>query len=195
MNYSDALPHRPFRLTWPPLLFALTPSKPSFAREAPYQIDHSVWIPAFPDQVYDEFAECSHCDKWVGQFVRLESLTPDQPPDRRLYEESFTFMTVRIRMLEAERGRRWLGTVERCTLPVARQLLQEVTFEPGDNGGTNFRWRVYYTPSWVVRPFLKSVQRLFDQMFRDDTEQLAAFFRTRQPLTASKGGGPPQQAH
>ena len=104
MIRSEAPAHRPPRLTWPPLLFALTPSDPSFARQAAYTIDHSAWIPASPEQVYDEFAECTHCDEWVDQFVRFESRTPERPPHLRIYEESFRFMTVRIRMLEAERG-------------------------------------------------------------------------------------------
>jgi hypothetical protein len=88
-------------------------------------------------------------------------------------------MTVRVRTLEAERGRRWLASIDRCTFPIARQVLQVVTFEPVD-GGTNFRWRVYYTPSWIVRPVLGLMRRLFDDLFRLSTEQLAAFFRTRQ---------------
>jgi hypothetical protein len=194
MIHTHALVYHPSRPTWPPLLFGFTPAAPSFAREARYTIDHSAWIPAPPDQVYDEFSNCPHGREWVDQFVRLEVLTPDAPPDQRVYDESFSFMSVRVRTLEAERGKRWLASIDRCTLPIARQVLQVVTFEPA-NGGTNFRWRIYYTPSWIVRPFLGLTQRLFDGLFRQSTQQLAAFFRTRQPGARGREGAPPQEAH
>jgi hypothetical protein len=185
--------HSP-RLTWPPLLCGFTPATPSFAREARFKIDHGAWIPASPEQVYDEFSNCPHGREWVDQFVRLEVLTPDASPDQRVYDETFTFMSVRVRTLEAERGRRWLASIDRCTLPIARQVLQVVTFEPVD-GGTNFHWRIYYTPSRVVRPILGLTQRLFDGLFRQSTEQLAAFFRTRQLSAGGREDPPPQEVH
>ncbi|HEY0096531.1 MAG TPA: SRPBCC family protein [Archangium sp.] len=194
MNHLHASAYHLPRITWPPLLCGFTPATPSFAREARYEIDHSAWIPAPPDQVYDEFSNCPHGREWVDQFVRLDVLTPDAPPDQRVYDESFTFMTVRVRTLEAERGRRWLASIDRCTFPIAKKVLQVVTFEPVD-GGTNFRWRLYYTPSWIVRPFLGLMQRLFDDLFRQSTQQLAAFFRTRQLSAGGRQGGPSQQAH
>lgn len=194
MTHTHAPVHHPSRPTWPPLVCGFTPSSPSFEREARYKIDHSAWIPASPEQVYDEFSNCPHGRDWVDQFVRLEVLTPDASPDQRVYDESFTFMSVRVRTLEAERGKRWLASIDRCTLPIARQVLQVVTFEPV-NGGTHFRWRLYYSPSWVVRPFLGLMQRLFDGMFRQSTEQLAAFFRTRQLSAEGRAGTPPQEVH
>ncbi|HEX8826100.1 MAG TPA: SRPBCC family protein [Archangium sp.] len=193
MIHAPALIHHPSRLTWPPLLFGLTPTTPSFAREARYKLDHRAWIPAPPEQVYDEFSTCTHGGEWVDQFVRIDMLTPEAPPAQRIYDESFTFMTVRVRTLEAERGRCWFASLDRCTLPIARQVLQEATFEPA-KGGTSFRWRVYYTPSWVVRPFLGRMQRLFDQLFLQSTEQLAAFFRDRQRGAGGRKGGPFQEA-
>jgi len=194
MIYSDAPAHRPARLTWPPLLFGLGPTTPSFAKEARYKIDNSARIPAPPEQVYDEFSDCTHGREWVHQFVRLNVLTPDAPADQRIYEESFSFMSVRVRTLEAERGRRWVASIDRCTLPIARRILQEVTFEPVAGGRTDFRWRIYYTPSWIVRPFLRGAQHVFEQMFRQSTEQLAAFFRARPRLHGGEEGSPPQEA-
>ncbi|OJH38971.1 hypothetical protein BON30_22445 [Cystobacter ferrugineus] len=174
------------------MLFGLVPSTSSFAGEARYKIDTGARIPASPRQVYEEFTDCTHGREWVDRFVRLNTLTPDAPADQRIYEESFTFMSVRVRTLEVEHGRRWVASIDRCTLPIARQILQEATFEPAAGGGTDFRWRIYYTPSWIVRPFLKGAQRVFEQLFRRSTEQLAAFFHARQRLMRGEGGIPLQ---
>jgi len=195
MTPTHAPAYHPTRRTWPPLVCGFTPTTPSFAGEARFAIDHSAWIPAPPEQVYDEFSNCPHGREWVDQFVRLDVLTPDAPPDQRVYDEAFTFMSVRVRTLEAERGKRWLASIDRCTLPIAKKVLQVVTFEPV-NGGTHFRWRIYYSPSWIVRPFLGLTQRLFDGLFRQSTQQLAAFFRTRQPSAGGgREAGPSQEVH
>lgn len=181
MSHPGASIHRPFRPKWP-LVFALTPSEQSFADEAEYSIDNQAVIPAPPEQVYDEFIGLENGFKWVQHLVRLDVLTPGAPPDRRIYDETWDFMTVRIRTVEAHRGRRWVGSIDNSSLPLTRQMLQVVTFEPLPNGYTHFRWRLYYTPSLLVRPILRGLQRAFEQMFRQDTERLAAFFREERPL-------------
>jgi hypothetical protein len=171
---------RLFGFKWP-LVFALTPSEQSFAHEAEYTIDNQALIPARPEQVYDEFIGLENGIKWVKYLVRLDVLTPGAPPDRRIYDETWTFMTVRIRTIEAVRGRRWVGSIDNSSLPLSRQMLQVVTFEPLPSGYTHFRWRLYYTPSLLVRPILRGLQRAFEQLFSLDTEQLAAFFRESRP--------------
>jgi hypothetical protein len=171
-------------LKWP-LVFALTPSEQSFADEAEYKIDNQALIPALPEQVYDEFIGLENGLKWVKYLVRLDALTPGAPPDRRLYDETWSFMTVRIRTIEAHRGRRWVGSIDHSSLPPSRQMLQVVTFEPLPNGSTHFRWRLYYTPSWVARPFLRGLQHAFEELFRQDTELLAAFFRENRSAAGS----------
>jgi polyketide cyclase/dehydrase/lipid transport protein len=176
MSHPGVSLHRLFRPKWP-LVFALTPSEQSFADEAEYKIDNQALIPALPEQVYDEFIGLENGLKWVNHLVRLDQLTPGAPPDRRIYDETWSFMTVRIRTLEADRGRRWVGSIDHSSLPLSRQMLQVVTFEPLPNGCTHFHWRLYYTPSLLVRPLLRSLQRAFEQTFRQDTERLAAFFQ------------------
>jgi hypothetical protein len=180
MKYPGVSLHRPFRPKWP-LVFSLIPSEQSFAREAVYKIDNQTLITAAPEHVYDEFIGLGNGFKWVQHLVRLDLLTPDSPPDRHIYDETWAFMTVRIRTLEARRGQRWVGSIDNSSLPLARQMLQVVTFETAPNGCTHFHWRVYYTPSLLVRPILPVLQRIFEQMFHQDTQQLAAFFRETRP--------------
>lgn len=46
-------------------------------------------------------------------------------------------------------------------------------------------------PSWVARPILRGLRRAFEELFRQDTEQPAAFFRATRPGT----GAPTQRPH
>lgn len=169
------------RLIPKPLLFTLAPSEASFANTAPFQFDSSAWVPATPAQVFDEFSACLHGHRWVKNFVRFDTLTTEAPPDRRIHEETFTFMKLRLRMLESERGKRWVSSLDASSLPFAGRLLQVVTFEPA-NEGTNFRWRFYYTPSWLIRPIHGLLRNIFTQMFDRSAQRLAAFFQEQNRL-------------
>jgi hypothetical protein len=164
------------RPAWP-LVFALTPSEPSFARRAHRVIDHSARVPASPEQVYDEFTELAHGTEWLDQFLHIDLHTPEAPPDRRIYTETFTFMSLRFHLCEAERGRRWVASVDNCSLPLAAQMLEEVTFEPMDDGSTLFRWRIHYTPSRLARPVIGPLEPHFGGLFKRSTAQLATFFQ------------------
>jgi hypothetical protein len=170
-----------------PLLFALLPSEPSFANEAPQVFDNRARVPAPPELVYDEFSECKHGHEWLPFFDRFDSLTPGEPLDRRINEETFIFLKLRLRMLEAERGKRWVCSLDSCSLPFARRFLEDVTFEPAAGGGTDFHWRIYYRPSWLVRPFLWLLRPLVERFLRRSTERLARFFGDQRLIP--QGGG------
>lgn len=175
------------RLIPKPLLFTLLPSEASFANEAPHVIDNRARVPAPPELVYDEFSECKHAHAWLIFFDRFDTRTPGEPPDRRINDETFLFLKVRLRMLEAERGKRWVCSIDSSSLPFARQLLEDVTFEPAAGGGTDFHWRIYYTPSWLARPFHRLLRPLVERLFRRNTERLARFFGN-QGLIPQAGG-------
>jgi polyketide cyclase/dehydrase/lipid transport protein len=170
-----------------PLLFALVPSEASFANEAPHVIDTRARVPAPPELVYDEFSECKHAHEWLRFFERFDSLTPGEPLDRRINEETFLFMKLRLRMLEAERGKHWVCSIDSSSLPFARQILEDVTFEPAADGGTDFHWRIYYRPSWLARPFHRMLRPVIDRLFRRNTAGLARFFGEQRLIP--QGGG------
>jgi hypothetical protein len=175
----EMLGARAQRMKWP-LLFRLTPSDPSFADRAPFVIDNQARIAAPPERVFDELVGMENGTAWVEHFLRLDWVDRGEAVDRRVYDETFSFMSLRIRNIVAERGRLWIASVDACSFPLARQMLEVATFEP-DGDGTLFRWRVHYEPPAPVRPFRPVVQPFFERMFRRSTERLAEFCAKRSP--------------
>lgn len=61
--------------------------------------------------------------------------------DGAVVDESFAFMTMRMRTVEYQHGVRLVMSVDRCTLPLGTELLQIFEAEPCA-GGCRVRWRV-----------------------------------------------------
>ncbi|MDO9020688.1 MAG: SRPBCC family protein [Deltaproteobacteria bacterium] len=169
------------RLAWP-MLFRLQPSDLSFAPRATSVIDHRAHIAAPPEVVFDELVSLAHGREWLEHYLHVEwegAAPAPVPPDPRVLgrpsDQTFRFMTLRVRVVVAERGRRLVSSVEACSLPLARWMVEEVTFEPTPDGGTDFRWTISSEALAVTRPLLPLIQPLFDGLFRRSTARLAAF--------------------
>jgi uncharacterized protein YndB with AHSA1/START domain len=169
------------RLAWP-RLFNLAPCDTSFAPRATFVIDNHAHIKAPPEVVFDELVTLAHGRSWLEHYVDVRWLGSEPaplPPDPRVIGRSsvqtFTFMTLRIQVVLAERGRRLVSSVESCSLPLAKWMVEEVTFTPTADGGTDFRWIVSSESLGVTRPFQPLVEPMFKDMFRKSTERLATF--------------------
>lgn len=169
------------RLAWP-RLFHLEPSDTSFTPRADFVIDNRAHIHAAPELVFDEMVTLAHGREWLEHFVDVKWLgagTAPLPPDPRVIgrtsDQAFTFMTLRIQIILAERGRRMVSTVDSCSLPLAKWMVEEVTFEPTADGGTDFHWVVSSQSLRATRLFQPMIEPLFRDMFRKSTERLATF--------------------
>lgn len=168
-------------LAWP-RLFHLEPSDTSFAPRATFVIDNRAHIKAAPELVFDELVTLAHGREWLEHFVDVSWVGAEAaplPPDPRVLgrasDQTFLFMTLRIRIVVAERGRRLVSSVESCSLPLGKWMVEEVTFEPTADGGTDFRWTISSEALAVTRPFRPLIEPIFTAMFRKSTERFAAF--------------------
>ena len=168
-------------LAWP-RLFHFEPSDTSFTPRATFVIDNRAHIQAAPELVFDELVTLAHGREWLEHFVDVSWIgtgAAPMPPDPRVIgrtsDQTFHFMTLRIQVILAERGRRLVSSVESCSLPLAKWMVEEVTFEPTADGGTDFRWVISSESLGLTRPFQPLVEPLFEAMFRKSTERFAAF--------------------
>ena len=168
-------------LAWP-RLFHFEPSDTSFTPRATLVIDNRAHIQAAPEVVYDELVTVAHGRDWLEHFVDVSWIgpggTPTLPDPRvigRRSDQTFQFMTLRIQIILAERGRRLVSSVESCSLPLGKWMVEEVTFEPTADGGTDFHWVVASESPALILPFQPLVEPLFREMFRKSTERFAAF--------------------
>jgi Polyketide cyclase / dehydrase and lipid transport len=171
----DRLLARGITPRWPQP-FRLEPSDASFAPRATFVIDNRAHIDAPPEQVFDDLVFLPRGRSWLEQFLHLRWIGPDAPLEGRSSDQTFTFMTLRIRIVAAERGRRVVTSVDASSLPLARWMCEEATFEPA-GGGTDFHWRIYSDPLPVLSPARPLIEPVFNAMFRRSTERLAALFR------------------
>jgi FAD/FMN-containing dehydrogenase len=161
----------PGRRRWP-LFFKLRPSDADFAGRAPFVIDEHAVIAAPPDAIYDAIADLAGAREWLADFVRGDWISGPDEQGRQVVDEVFRFMTQRVRTFHAERGRRWMASIDACTLPLGREMMEDVELTPLPDGRTQLRWRYYYDPYGVVRPVRRPVERFFAKMIRDDIARL-----------------------
>jgi FAD/FMN-containing dehydrogenase len=173
------------RLRWP-LLFKLHPSDASFGERAEFVIDEHAVIGAPPEQVYDAIVDLHGAREWLADFVRAEWVSGPDEQGRQVVDELFTFMSQRVRTFHAERGRRWMASIDACTLPLGREMMEDLELQPLPDGRTQLRWRYYYEPYRAVMAIRRPLHDYFAKMIRQDIGRLADWLEARQP--------PPQAA-
>jgi FAD/FMN-containing dehydrogenase len=167
-----AIPQAPRgRWRWP-LLFKLRHSDASFAERAPFVIDEHAVIGADAGDIYDAIVDLVGARDWLADFVRAEWLSGPDADGNQVVDEIFTFMTERVRTFHAERGVRWMASLDACTLPLARELMQDLELAPLPDGRTQLRWRFYYEPYAVMRPLRPILHGFFAKMVREDIARL-----------------------
>ena len=82
-----------------------------------------------------------------------------------LVQEHFVYMSLQMRTIAWTPGSRLAMSIDRCSLPLGRQMLQVMDTTPLRGGGCQFRWRiaVRYLPG--MAPAAPAVTPLFRRMF------------------------------
>jgi FAD/FMN-containing dehydrogenase len=168
---TDADPAKGWRL---PLLFPLRPSDPGFAERAEFVVDIQETVSAAPEPIFDSIVDLKDASAWLEDFVRAEWVLGPDERGHQVVDEVFRFFTQRVRTLHAERGRRWKASWEACTLPIARQLLEDLELTPLDGGRTLVRWRFYHEPFAAMRPLNRLFRRGLESSIRESLARLEA---------------------
>lgn len=127
-----------------PLAYGLGPSDLGLLERGSRRIDVAVEIEAPAETAYDLFANLERNGEFVPGFERLEHWTPHLAPERQRFREHFSFMTVDVRMLEAQRPQRWAAEITASSLPLAKEAVEVLDFLPLDRHRCQVRWRVAF---------------------------------------------------
>lgn len=151
-------------MRWP-LTFGLEPSSLELLDRADYVYDFRHAFDAPGDVVFSTFFD----NGLAGHVPGFRGFTWHTPPglfDAALVDESFTYMSLRMRTTEHQPGTRLAMSIDRCSLPLGRQMLQVMEASPRPGGGCAFRWRiaVRYLPG--MSPLAPAVRPLFKRMFQ-----------------------------
>lgn len=153
------------RLRWP-LIFPLQSSTLALLDDADYLYDLQRDFNAPAEQVVRTFFD----DGLAADVGGMRGFTWHSPHglfDAAVIDENFTYMSLRMRTVAYEPGVRLAQSIDRCSLPLGRQMLQVMDTTTLADGGCRFRWRiaVRYLPGMaVVAPAVTpAFRKLFEQ--------------------------------
>ena len=160
-------------LQWP-LLFALESSDSTLLDRADYVYEFERTIAGTPDAVLSAMFD-GRPESSAPGCVGFHWYTPSGDLHDAVMDERFVFMNIRMRTVAYEPGRRLAVSIDRCSMPLATQMLQEMDVVPVD-GGTRFRWRIavrYRRDTGFMAPLVKP---LFRMMFSTTVDRLEKRF-------------------
>jgi hypothetical protein len=174
------------RLGWP-LMFALQPSTLDLLDHADYLYDLKRDFDAPAQLVVHAF----FADALAPAVAGLHGFTWHTPAgrfDNAVVDEHFVYMALRMRTVTHEPGVRLAMSIDRCSLPLGRQMLQVMDTTPLASGGCRFHWRiaVRYLPGMsAVAPALTPVFRKMFEQTLDAVERIIPAENERsQPLNS-----------
>jgi hypothetical protein len=161
-------------LRWP-LLFSLQPSTLALLDAADYVYDFQRHINAAGERVVARFFD----DALGGDVTGLRGFTWHTPEGElagATIDESFVYMALRMRTVAYEPGTRLAMSIDRCSLPLGRQMLQVMDTAPRPGGGCHLRWRIAirYLPG--MAPVAPAVTPIFRRMFEQSLDAVARHF-------------------
>lgn len=155
-----------------PLPFHFEPAGEALLSSSRELIEVTELIPAAPRAVFDVFDDVSQSWRWLPGFLGAHFHTANTRGEGATFDEVFSFMTIRMRVLRADPGREWLATCEGCTLPVGSSLVQRISLLDAC-GRTRVRWQVAVDLTPPLKPLYPAIAPLFQALFTRGLENLA----------------------
>jgi hypothetical protein len=176
-------------MRWP-LLFGLQPSTLDLLNRADYTYELRRNFTAPATVVLNSFFADDLAPE-VSGLLGFTWHTPANDFTAAVVDEAFVYMTLRMRTIAYRPGEHLAMSIDRCSLPLGRQMLQVMDAEPL-GGGCAFRWRiaVRYLPG--MSPAAPLVTPVFMRMFE---ETLAAVERHSAAAVARHGRHQFRDAH
>ncbi len=155
-----------------PLLFRFAPAELDFGQRARETIAVEAQIAAPPEVVFAHAIRLQRARQWLRYFGHVRWLTPHHEGEGATVDETFAFMTLRVRTLLDQPGERWSSSIDACSIPLASMMLQDIHFEADGCGGTKLCWLIHYDPPLLLRPIDPLVQPFFRHMFSSSVKRL-----------------------
>lgn len=137
-------------LRWP-MWYRLRGCDLSLMQTASQSFDMHWDYDASPDWVHRNFFGFLGDEPWAPGFQGVGWVTPEGRFEDAIMDEFYSFMAMRVRVIEHVPACRSVAVVERWSLPLATEMLQVIETFPLTGGRTRLRYRVFYN---VPRPFL-----------------------------------------
>lgn len=153
------------RVRWP-MVFRMEAADATLLDRARNGFDLHHDYDAPPDVVHRSFLGFVGDPPWSPGFLGVDWWTQEGALDGAVMDELYTFMSMRVKVIEHEPGARSVAYVDRWSLPLARRMVQLVETFSVPGGKTRLRYRVAYDPPRIFRPFVPPVEWVFERWFR-----------------------------
>ncbi len=146
-----------------------------FTESSPFRFENVVLIDATPARVFEIIAKGEAQKVWFQDYVDTRWTTASTASVGAEREVELKTVTVRERFLAWEPGRRIAFTIYGITLPVVKEMLEDMVLEPVGDHATRLTWRAHYTPTLIMRLVHPIGRMIFGEIFRASAEGLARY--------------------
>lgn len=154
--------------------FDVEPCDLGFVEQSRHSLDYEVLLPATPERAFDALSG-DEMRLWFEDFVACRWTSPPPHGVGSTREIELKIVTVKERFLVWEPGKRLTFTIYASTLPITRQMVEDMQLEPAGDRATRLRWRVHYTPSKIARPIHPIARFAFGRMFQRSVDNLSRY--------------------
>ncbi len=133
-------------------------------------------VPVSADRLFRILATGEGQRQWAHGYRDSHWFGGEPPGVGSVRDVRMRWITVRERFLAWEPGARFAFTVDAMSLPLARQMIEDITFTALDARTCRLTWQVHLTPAPGLRPAGRLlVDRLFAPMFDGFAAGLAGY--------------------
>lgn len=159
----------PTWLRWP-MIFRLEAADASLLTTARYGFDLSHDYDSTPEKVHTSFLGFVGEPPWSPGFLGLDWWSEPRKLDGAVMDELYSFMAMRVHVIEHQPGTRTVAYVSRWSLPLATRMVQVIETFRVESGKTRLRYRVAYDALRIFAPMIGPVaggfKRWFEASFR-----------------------------
>jgi hypothetical protein len=165
------------KVRWP-MIFRLQPATESLMATARHGLDVSHDYDASPERVHRTFLAFVGEPPWSPGFLGVDWWTEAERLDHAVMDELYSFMRMRVHVIEHELGKRSVAYVSRWSMPLATRMVQVIETTRLANGKTRLRYRVAYDPPKVFEHLVPPVAWAFRKWFEASLRGLDHYLRT-----------------
>jgi len=162
------------------MLFRLEAADESLMATARHRMDVSHDYAAAPERVHRSFLAFvgNPQNPWSPGFLGVDWWTPAERLEHAVMDELYTFMRMRVHVVEHVLGQRSVAYVSRWSLPLAVRMVQVVELTRLSNGASRLHYSVAYDAPRVFERMVPPVEWAFRKWFEASLRGLDRYLRT-----------------
>lgn len=154
--------------------FKLNDNKLDYLEKAPFTITNEVIIDASVEKVYDILIN-RNWSNWFQDFVDMTWTSPEPNGVGSKRIVKLKTLSVKETILAWDKNKRFSFSITEITLPLVKDMVEDMQFSSTDDGKTKMIWKVYYTPTFIMSAIHPIALKIFGTMFKKSINNFKIF--------------------